>query len=965
MKPQKSGPIYRVGCVALLCLLFLDTLVQIVFTTIPDPAMRVLVYATEDFVPGGSNVEANLWIGVALNILVILICIICIPVTIRGFSRQSNRLFSVVVLFKVLSILLLLVNVVDPNTVHTVWFFIMLMLHVPEIAVLIAFVILFSRHKRIERRRMFEEEELAAADYAGRLEETFNHVSHWFYVQSVRRRIHSKFKVSKYIFLLPVFLLFLLTAGTFIFELKKIFNEQGAFYPAKQLHAMNADRAHWPTVAPASGLKVVLVILDGLRYDYVDANPVLKALQARPDFVRDSKFYASSNEIPTMSVPNWMVFLTGAPPEISGVLGNLLVGETALDSIFREAKNYGINRGLTASPWMGGIIKSTMPLLHGTGTISTNYGADNVQHPTADRADWERLRVALEAFRAQPEYKLFLAHFSDIDLQGHAYGVKTRWNRHDTYNLAVSNKTRIVEEMLAQADDQTLFIITSDHGQVDSGGHGGVSPALRKVPLWLYLRGSNLSATSYAGPHYAREPGTVHNVDVAPSICALLGLPVPRQTTGYFMRDILGLLPQENITAYWADLFLQKQKMTYAFVRKTVPQHLSDPMFRLERNDTAAWNATQYVAALKHLEGVYTHARADAYRFQIVRNVLASVGIAIVLFVVFVFVVQTQTFCSPLSLFVPNSAERAHHKLESLQRDGVPHLQGADLQQLARERVAMRREIKKKNLIGLGIALGSVLFYYVIAVGVFWISYGIFGVSEWDSTMIHTPEVLPRYFLSSMLPGFLAAAIFARAYHAAFTRPKIRPGTPALQRLGRRIAWITIGVFSGRSQLDMQYLVKSYILVFTVLAQLLLFVLQAPYTFIVPLIFRVGLIDGDMWIYRFRMLTLLFMSSPLLLISLLDMLLWRDFSPLGPEYDRLFLLSVTKNALVFPGNAQFPRHRALLLGLRERELAASLRTACKTPLLPEHDLPAEEPDTSAPYQSAVQAASIHASENKV
>jgi predicted AlkP superfamily pyrophosphatase or phosphodiesterase len=33
-------------------------------------------------------------------------------------------------------------------------------------------------------------------------------------------------------------------------------------------------------------------------------------------------------QLPTMSVPNWITLLTGAPPEWSGVLGNLLVPET-------------------------------------------------------------------------------------------------------------------------------------------------------------------------------------------------------------------------------------------------------------------------------------------------------------------------------------------------------------------------------------------------------------------------------------------------------------------------------------------------------------------------------------------------------------------------------------------------------------------------------------------------------------
>jgi predicted AlkP superfamily pyrophosphatase or phosphodiesterase len=50
------------------------------------------------------------------------------------------------------------------------------------------------------------------------------------------------------------------------------------------------------------------------------------------DFKADLIVRKMQAQLPTMSVPNWITLLTGAPPEWSGVLGNLLVPETKYSS---------------------------------------------------------------------------------------------------------------------------------------------------------------------------------------------------------------------------------------------------------------------------------------------------------------------------------------------------------------------------------------------------------------------------------------------------------------------------------------------------------------------------------------------------------------------------------------------------------------------------------------------------------
>lgn len=42
--------------------------------------------------------------------------------------------------------------------------------------------------------------------------------------------------------------------------------------------------------------------------------------------------------------------------------------------------------------------------------------------------------------------------------QGHCCGVDTRWNKGDSYNRAVTNKTIILQDLFSKADNDTVFM---------------------------------------------------------------------------------------------------------------------------------------------------------------------------------------------------------------------------------------------------------------------------------------------------------------------------------------------------------------------------------------------------------------------------------------------------------------------------------------------------------------------------
>eukprot|EP00163_Fabomonas_tropica_P008029 TRINITY_DN1764_c0_g1_i1.p2 TRINITY_DN1764_c0_g1~~TRINITY_DN1764_c0_g1_i1.p2 ORF type:complete len:104 (-),score=27.53 TRINITY_DN1764_c0_g1_i1:356-667(-) len=92
-------------------------------------------------------------------------------------------------------------------------------------------------------------------------------------------------------------------------------------------------------------------------------------------------------------------------------------------------------------------------------------------------------------------------------------------------------------------DDSTVVVMVSDHGHVDAGGHGGINKKLRRVPLMIYKRNSNLRVTTPQNTAFAPTEGSgypsrtndghlVDSTDIAPTIAALLGTTMPGQAFG-------------------------------------------------------------------------------------------------------------------------------------------------------------------------------------------------------------------------------------------------------------------------------------------------------------------------------------------------------------------------------------------------------------------------------------------------
>jgi hypothetical protein len=264
-----------------------------------------------------------------------------------------------------------------------------------------------------------------------------------------------------------------------------------------------------PLLGPAG--RVMLVVLDGLRLDQSREMPQMNELRARgADGV-------SRVGLPSLSNPARAVMATGSWQEVNGVTNNSHYVPPKGRSIFSNANSLGIRVALaTIAFWQdnyGIFAQEKFPRF-------PNEPHD--QGPAAIAAYQHNLCDGITVFVRNSQARLVVVDLTAVDIVSHDIGPKTEGAQRVRAEVGAC-LGRVVKEIdLAK----TVVIVTSDHGHIDTGGHGGEEPEVMSTPL--VLAGQDVRHTSGI---------QAQQVDIAPTICALLGIPIPPMNQGRFLAE--------------------------------------------------------------------------------------------------------------------------------------------------------------------------------------------------------------------------------------------------------------------------------------------------------------------------------------------------------------------------------------------------------------------------------------------
>lgn len=103
--------------------------------------------------------------------------------------------------------------------------------------------------------------------------------------------------------------------------------------------------------------------------------------------------------------------------------------------------------------------------------------------------------------------------------------------------------------------NSTLLVLLGDHGMNDAGNHGGSAPGETSPALVFLSPKFKLLKRVFEVPMQFREDFRYYSVieqsDLAPTLGALLGFPVPKNNLGAFILEFLPLWPRSKYRLAW------------------------------------------------------------------------------------------------------------------------------------------------------------------------------------------------------------------------------------------------------------------------------------------------------------------------------------------------------------------------------------------------------------------------------
>jgi arylsulfatase A-like enzyme len=248
--------------------------------------------------------------------------------------------------------------------------------------------------------------------------------------------------------------------------------------------------------------RVVIVVADGLRVDTFNKMKFVSSLKD------EGAYFILKTGQPSLTMPCSTVIATGAWQDVTGVTTNWFEGPVRQDSLFSLAKDSGMASAIAGGDAWGKLFGSAA-----TKTYTRKWDESYITF------DEQTLQKAVEFL--SDGAGLLLVHFVDTDEAGHDFGGASL-----QYQESADHIDSLIARLYADLPENTVLMITADHGQIDRGGHGGWEGIVTHVPFLMC--GKSVKPGDY---------GKAEQTDIAPTTAALLGLPMPPYSQGRILDE--------------------------------------------------------------------------------------------------------------------------------------------------------------------------------------------------------------------------------------------------------------------------------------------------------------------------------------------------------------------------------------------------------------------------------------------
>ncbi|KAI1169979.1 alkaline-phosphatase-like protein [Nemania sp. FL0916] len=289
--------------------------------------------------------------------------------------------------------------------------------------------------------------------------------------------------------------------------------------------------------------KLIFMVVDALRSDFV--------------YLEGSGFEYTRNLIsngvaipftahatsPTITMPRIKAMTTGTTPSFLDAILSFDEADTSSTLASQDtwlaqmrAKNTGKLLMYGDDTWLK-LFPATFDRADGTTSFFVSDFTEVDNNVTRHIADELR----------NDDWNTMVLHYLGLDHIGHKTGPRGP-NMIPKQREMDSIVRQIYEAMNANEHlRSSLLVLCGDHGMNDAGNHGASSPGETSAALvFVSPKLKSVSGETKTPPKFAEDfqyYRTVEQSDLAPTLAALLGFPVPKNSLGSFIVDFLPLWP--------------------------------------------------------------------------------------------------------------------------------------------------------------------------------------------------------------------------------------------------------------------------------------------------------------------------------------------------------------------------------------------------------------------------------------
>ncbi|GLU20549.1 hypothetical protein SLE2022_367420 [Rubroshorea leprosula] len=292
---------------------------------------------------------------------------------------------------------------------------------------------------------------------------------------------------------------------------------------------------------PPSFDRLILMVIDGLPAEFIlgkDGQPPSKKFTEAMPYTQSllasglAIGYHAKAAPPTVTMPRLKAMVSGAIGGFLDVAFNFntqaLLDDNILEQFFRIGRKMVM---LGDETWL----KLFPGLFTRHDGVSSFFVKDTVQ---VDQNVSRHLGYEL----SKDDWNLLILHYLGVDHVGHIGGrssvlMPSKLIEMDEVVKMIYSRTMETQENNQQ---RTLLMVVSDHGMTENGNHGGSS--YEETDSLVLVIGLRNHASDYA----SAIQNTAYQVDIAPTLALLFGVPIPKNNVGVLISEAFDALKDDQ-----------------------------------------------------------------------------------------------------------------------------------------------------------------------------------------------------------------------------------------------------------------------------------------------------------------------------------------------------------------------------------------------------------------------------------